>query len=165
MNSRGPEKIGGIIKLKNIAPKGKKKEKLKILELNWRFIVGERLSERTKPGKLSKGTLFVNAENPSWGTEVSAQSEEIKRKVKSLIGTGVVERVKVRAKGFRGFRHEGGTTGESGEAGAVSQLGRGGSPEEPDSKGADELEEAISRFVEAARKSKEEEKDDKKGDI
>ncbi|MDD5447646.1 MAG: DUF721 domain-containing protein [Actinomycetota bacterium] len=165
MNPRGPEKIGGVIKLKNIAPRGKRREKLKILELNWRFIVGERLSERTKPGKLSKGTLFVNTENSSWGTEVSAQSEEIKRKAENLIGPGSIEKVKVRVKAPRTLHREGETASESGKPSPSSQLSGAGVLGKPDSKGADNLEKAILRFIKAAEKSKEGEKDDKKGDI
>lgn len=106
-----PERLSEIISRR--IPVGAKKGKqgklsLERIKMGWDHIAGERLAEKSEPTRITRGTLTVAAEGSAWAAEVSIASKTILRNVETVLGGGVVKKLKVKAKGDRaqGTREE-----------------------------------------------------------
>ncbi len=59
------------------------------IDRRWDEIVGETLSERVRPLKISKDTLFLCTPSPVWSQEVLFSRELIKERVKEIVGVSI----------------------------------------------------------------------------
>jgi hypothetical protein len=87
----------------------------------WRRIVGDAVADHAEPTSLKDGILRVRADSPTWATEISYLSADIRTKINARVGSSLVHRVDVWT-GPRpeGSRPSGRPAGESRE-GASSQ--------------------------------------------
>lgn len=57
----------------------------------WNEVVGKKISEITKPVKVSDGKLFVQVLRNNWRTELILLRPEIKKKINEKIGSDVLK--------------------------------------------------------------------------
>lgn len=94
-----PESIGEIISRRKIGDLRKKKLRLELIKMNWSYIAGETLAERSAPTRLSRGTLTVAADGASWANELSVATRDILRRTERILGEGALRKVKVQSRG------------------------------------------------------------------
>lgn len=61
----------------------------------WRRIVGDAVADHAEPTSLKDGILRVRADSPTWATEISYLSAEIRTKINARVGSSLVHRVDV----------------------------------------------------------------------
>ncbi|MDQ3955047.1 MAG: DUF721 domain-containing protein [Actinomycetota bacterium] len=61
----------------------------------WRRIVGDAVAAHAEPTSLKNGILRVRADSPTWATEISYLSAEIRTKINARVGSSLVHRVDV----------------------------------------------------------------------
>lgn len=93
-----PESLGEIMAGGKGPSPRRKKQRLELLKGNWRNIAGERAGEHSSPTRLSRGTLTVAADGPSWASELSIQSGVLLQRIEGVAGRGVVQRIRVQAR-------------------------------------------------------------------
>ena len=93
-----PESLGDVIARGRRPSARKKKQKLDIVALEWKHIAGVRLAAHSAPTGLSRGTLSVAADGPSWASEISIETAVLLQKIAGALGDGSVRKVKVRAR-------------------------------------------------------------------
>ena len=103
-----PEKIGDILASERVAAPRKRKQKLELLKVNWRYVAGERAGEHSRPSRLVRGTLTVAAESPPWAAELSMRSDEIRRQAEKMLGSGSVRKVRVESRSGAAVQGAGG---------------------------------------------------------
>lgn len=116
-----PEILGEIIARAPGPTPRKKKHKLDLIALNWEYIAGPDLGKRSRPTRISRGTLTVAAEGASWASELSMKTAEISRRTMEVVGDSSVRNVRVQARSGCGGKlgAEGpGETGAGGEGAA-----------------------------------------------
>lgn len=59
----------------------------------WPRIVGEVISERSRPVSIERGRLVVHVDDSSWRNELSLMEPEIKDKLNRALGGTVVESI------------------------------------------------------------------------
>jgi len=57
----------------------------------WSEVVGEKLSEVTKPQRISAGTLVVKVKNDTWRYEIGYHKTEIVKKINKKLGDDIIE--------------------------------------------------------------------------
>jgi predicted nucleic acid-binding Zn ribbon protein len=62
----------------------------------WAEIVGADLAAHTTPERLADGELTVAADSTAWATQVRLLASELVRRLNRELGSGTVQRVKVR---------------------------------------------------------------------
>ena len=93
-----PESLGEIIRRGRVITPKKKRHRLEMLCLNWKYIAGERTGRHSSPTRLSRGTLTVAAEGPAWAAELSVQTHELIRRAEQILGEDSVKKVRVQAR-------------------------------------------------------------------
>jgi predicted nucleic acid-binding Zn ribbon protein len=88
------EDIGSIIKyiIKDSDIKHRLNES-KIFN-HWKEIVGTEIFKKTKPERISGGTLYVSATTSIWANELSLMSDKLIEKINSFIGEEVVKKIR-----------------------------------------------------------------------
>ena len=61
----------------------------------WRRIVGDAVAAHAEPTSLKDGILRVRADSPTWATEISYLSADIRTKINTRVGSSLVHRVDV----------------------------------------------------------------------
>lgn len=56
----------------------------------WSEVVGMKLSEVTKPQRVTKGTMFVKVKNDTWRYEIEFHKQEIVHKLNQKLGDEVI---------------------------------------------------------------------------
>ena len=107
-----PESLGNVIARGRRPSAKKKKQKLDMVALEWKHIAGVRLAAHSAPTGLSRGTLNVAADGPSWASEISIETAALLQKIAGVLGDGSIRKVRVRAR----FKE-----GESGEGAAPTE--------------------------------------------
>jgi len=103
-----PERVGNIIAGPPCRPLKGRKGKLELLKVNWRSIAGEEECRHSSPTRLSRRTLTVSADGPSWAAELSVKTHALLRGVEALLGKEEVQKIKVRAGSARQTSEESG---------------------------------------------------------
>jgi predicted nucleic acid-binding Zn ribbon protein len=62
----------------------------------WAEIVGPALAAHTRPDRLDDGELTVTADSTAWATQVRLLAAELVRRLNAELGSGAVQRVRVR---------------------------------------------------------------------
>jgi predicted nucleic acid-binding Zn ribbon protein len=65
------------------------------VEFAWRVAVGASLERVTHPQLLDDGTVEVRVDDPAWRKEVKRAQPLILSKLRSLLGTSVVRKIRV----------------------------------------------------------------------
>lgn len=109
-----PERVGEIIGGQGSRPLKGRKRKLELLKINWRSIAGEEECRHSSPTRLSRRTLTVATDGPSWAAELSIRTKALLRGVEAVIGEEEVQKIKVQARstGSRCKENEANTTGK-----------------------------------------------------
>ncbi len=130
-----PESLGEIMARGSGPSPRRRKQRLELLRCNWRNIAGERAGEHSSPTRLSRGTLTVAADGPSWASELSIQSGSLLERIEVVVGGGVVQRIRVQAR-------TGGLAGPSSDPGPGSR-GRPSKADEGDRRLGEKLESGL----------------------
>jgi hypothetical protein len=93
-----PERLGQIIARGSGPTPTRRRQRLDLLALNWSHVAGERLGAHSAPRRLVRGTLTIAADGPAWASELSAQSESLKRRAVEVLGEPGVRKVRVQAR-------------------------------------------------------------------
>lgn len=148
---KGPERLGNIISVRGVPGKGRRRVKLEALKTGWARVAGEEVARHSSPARFEKGVLHVSADGPSWASELSMRSAEIKRKANSILGQGEVKRVRVSPRGR--YRRPEGPENAAGEAAGEERL----EPGEREAVGRIEdggLRDSLSRMMRASKGNK-----------
>jgi len=94
----GPESVGEILGRNKKVLGGKRSWCLKVITERWQDIAGERLGEHTLPRRISRGTLYIAADGPTWASECQLQSEYLRGKIERIIGDGFITKIKVQSR-------------------------------------------------------------------
>lgn len=62
----------------------------------WNACVGETVAAHAQPGSIQKGQLLVTVSDPAWMNQLQFLKEEIKQKLNSSLGRGVVRELRFR---------------------------------------------------------------------
>ena len=119
-----PERVGEIIAGQGCRPLKGRKRKLELLKINWRSIAGDEECRHSSPTRLSRRTLTVAADGPSWAAELSIRTEALLRGVEAVIGEEEVQKIKIQARGTCLQLEEGGVrpTGKEEGYGEVDRV-------------------------------------------
>jgi predicted nucleic acid-binding Zn ribbon protein len=84
--------IGEVIKESNMG------HRLKISNIfnNWEEIVGTEIYKKTKPERITGGTLYVSVSTSIWANELSLMSDKLIEKINSFVGEEVVKNIRFR---------------------------------------------------------------------
>jgi predicted nucleic acid-binding Zn ribbon protein len=82
-----PDAIAALLRESPLSP-GK-------VEFAWNTAVGAGMARATRP-RFDNGVLFVDAETPAWSREVARSSPIILKRLQSLLGESIVQRIVVR---------------------------------------------------------------------
>lgn len=63
---------------------------------NWKEIVGSEISKKTRPERISRGTLYLSVTTSIWANELSLMSDKLIEKINSFIGEEVVKKIRFR---------------------------------------------------------------------
>ncbi len=158
-----PESLGNVMARGRRPPVRKKKQKLDMVALEWRHIAGERMAAHSAPTGLSRGTLSVAADGPSWASEISMQTAALLRKIDGLLGDGSIRKVRVRARFKEGESGEGPAPMEAEEAAELT----GGLGEDVarglESIEGEDLRGALERMLRASRASEQSRQNGREG--
>jgi predicted nucleic acid-binding Zn ribbon protein len=73
---------------------------------SWPRIVGPAMADHVEPVSLRKGVLKLVADSPTWATEITYLSEQIRKQANAALGSDVIERIEVGAGARRGGRNQ-----------------------------------------------------------
>jgi len=90
-----PESLGEIIKRSGLIGARQSGDALETLKGAWGKVVGEKFAARSRPSRIRRRTLTVVADGAAWASDISASKQEIIKAINSLLGKGVVERIRV----------------------------------------------------------------------
>lgn len=63
---------------------------------HWKEIVGDEISKRTKPERISRNTLYVSVASSTWANELNMISARLIERINSFVGEDAVKRIKFR---------------------------------------------------------------------
>ena len=88
------EDIGSIIG--DIVKKSNMSHGIKISNIfnHWEDIVGTEIYKKTKPKRITRGTLYVSVSTSIWANELSLMSDKLIEKINSFIGEEVVKSIR-----------------------------------------------------------------------
>jgi len=88
------EDIGSIIG--DIVKKSNMSHGIKISNIfnHWEDIVGTEIYKKTKPKRITRGTLYVSVSTSIWANELSLMSGRLIEKINSFIGEEVVKSIR-----------------------------------------------------------------------
>jgi predicted nucleic acid-binding Zn ribbon protein len=69
------------------------------LDASWAEIVGTEVAKHCRPAKIEGRTLVVAVDHPAWATQLSFLSRAIVERATEVLGTGVLDDVKVHVRG------------------------------------------------------------------
>jgi predicted nucleic acid-binding Zn ribbon protein len=69
----------------------------------WAEVVGDRLAVETRPAGLERGLLVVAASSSGWAAQVRFLSDQVRKRANSVLGSEVVQQVKVTLADARGM--------------------------------------------------------------
>jgi predicted nucleic acid-binding Zn ribbon protein len=84
--------IEGIIKDTDI----KKRLNESRIFTDWKEIVGSEISKKTRPERISTGTLYLSVTTSIWANELSLMSDMLIEKINSYVGEEVVRKIRFR---------------------------------------------------------------------
>ncbi|MGM0366147.1 MAG: DUF721 domain-containing protein [Actinomycetota bacterium] len=61
---------------------------------HWEEIVGEQISEKSKPRRFREGTLYVSCANSTWANELDLMSGRLVKRINSYLGCDLVKGVR-----------------------------------------------------------------------
>lgn len=84
--------IGDIVKKSNM------RQRLNISNIfnHWEEIVGTEIYKKTKPERITGGTLYLSVSTSIWANELSLMSDKLIEKINSFIGEEVVKNIRFR---------------------------------------------------------------------
>jgi predicted nucleic acid-binding Zn ribbon protein len=65
---------------------------------HWEEIVGDGISSRTKPEKISRDILYISVTNSTWANELSMMSGQLLDKINRYIGTDSIKGLRFKVK-------------------------------------------------------------------
>jgi hypothetical protein len=65
---------------------------------HWEEIVGDGISSRTKPEKISRDILYISVTNSTWANELSMMSGQLLGKINCYIGTDAIKGLRFKVK-------------------------------------------------------------------
>ncbi len=65
---------------------------------HWEEIVGEGISSRTKPEKISRDILYISVTNSTWANELRMMSAQLLSKINNFIGTDEIKELRFKVK-------------------------------------------------------------------
>ncbi len=84
--------IGDVVKRSNM------RQRLNISNIfnHWEEIVGTEIYKKTKPERITGGTLYLSVSTSIWANELSLMSDKLIEKINSFIGEEVVKNIRFR---------------------------------------------------------------------
>ena len=62
--------------------------------LIWKEVVGNKVSQNTKPEKVESGTLYIKTSNPTWRQELVFKKSDIIKKLNNKLGKNTIKEIK-----------------------------------------------------------------------